>query len=207
MADKSPLIIGIGGASGSGKTTLAKEVAQHIKGLHFPIDNYYFDLSHLPYAERARQNFDHPDAIEVELMAAHLVSLRRGVSVPVPRYDFAEHTRIGSAIASPTALVIEGNLALHFKQLREHYDICIFVAATDAVCYQRRLLRDTAERGRSEDSVREQYERTVRPMFLQFVRPSARYADFVIDGSLVPGPMAQLVNGLIKEAVDRQSRS
>lgn len=192
----APLVIGIGGASGSGKTTLAREIAREFSGCHFPVDNYYRDLSHLPPAERELQNFDDPDLIESELLHDHIAHLRSRLPVEAPHYDFAQHIRKKDAvmpIAAPALLLVEGNFALHFAQLRTLYDFTVYVDAPDEVCYQRRLARDTAQRGRTEASVRRQYEETVRPMAKAYIWPSAKHADMIVDGTLAIDWMVELV--------------
>jgi len=186
-----PVVLGIAGCSGSGKTTLTAELARTLGGIHFHIDTYYRDLAHLPLEERARQNFDHPSLIESPLLVAHLAALARGEAIERPLYDFATYTRIlgptGIALTEtvrPSAyLLIEGIFALHFIELLPYYQLRIYVDTPDEVCFQRRLQRDIAERGRTPEIVRLQYEATVRPSSLAFVRPSAANADLSVDGT------------------------
>jgi uridine kinase len=185
------VVLGIAGCSGSGKTTLTAELARTLGGIHFHIDTYYRDLAHLPLEERARQNFDHPSLIESPLLVAHLAALARGEAIERPLYDFATYTRIlgptGIALTEtvrPSAyLLIEGIFALHFIELLPYYQLRIYVDTPDEVCFQRRLQRDIAERGRTPEIVRLQYEATVRPSSLAFVRPSAANADLSVDGT------------------------
>ncbi len=179
-------VIGIAGASGSGKTTLARELARELGGFHFPLDNYYRDLSHLAMEERARQNFDDPAVIESDLLAAHVAGLARGETINRPVYDFSTHTRMADrteAVRATGFLLVEGLFALHYPELLPLYHLRIYVDAPDAVCFERRLLRDTQERGRSPESVRAQYAATVRPASEAYVRPSAANADLVVDGT------------------------
>jgi uridine kinase len=184
-------VLGVAGCSGSGKTTLTAELARTLGGIHFHIDTYYRDLAHLPLEERARQNFDHPSLIESPLLVTHLAALARGEAIERPLYDFATYTRVlgpnGIALTEtvrPSAfLLIEGIFALHFTELLPFYQLRIYVDTPDEVCFQRRLQRDIAERGRTPEIVRQQYEATVRPSSLAFVRPSAANADLSVDGT------------------------
>jgi uridine kinase len=185
------VVLGIAGCSGSGKTTLTAELARTLGGIHFHIDTYYRDLAHLPLEERARQNFDHPSLIESPLLVAHLAALARGEAIERPLYDFASYTRIlgpnGIALTEtvrPSAyLLIEGIFALHFTELLPFYQLRIYVDTPDEVCFERRLKRDIIERGRTPELVRQQYDATVRPSSLAFVRPSAANADISVDGT------------------------
>ncbi|HZU08513.1 MAG TPA: uridine kinase [Pseudacidobacterium sp.] len=181
-----PVIIGIAGCSGSGKTTLAQELARELEGTHFHLDHYYRDLGHLTYAERCQQNFDHPDALESDLLIAHIRRLASGRSIHQPQYDFATHTRIpGKTVLlyEPHFLLVDGILALHYPALRRLYHLRVYVDTPDEVCYQRRFARDVEQRGRTPESVAEHYAATVRPMAEKFVRPSLQYADLVVDGT------------------------
>jgi len=184
--NQGPVIIGIAGCSGSGKTSLAQELARELEGTHFHLDHYYRDLGHLSYEERFRENFDHPDALESDLLVAHIRQLAAGHSIARPQYDFAAYTRIAGAsvpVYEPHFLVVDGILALHYEALRRLYHLSVYVDTPDEICYQRRLARDVQERGRTPESVRKDYEETVRPMAEQFVRPSAKYADLIVDGT------------------------
>jgi uridine kinase len=186
-----PVVVGIAGCTGSGKTTLTAELARTLGGIHFHTDTYYRDLAHLPLEERARQNFDHPSLIEIPLLAAHIAALARGEAIERPLYDFASYTRVldsnGIALTEtvrPGAyLLIEGIFALHFTELLPFYQLRIYIDTPDEVCFQRRLQRDIAERGRTPEVVRQQYEATVRPSSIAFVRPSAVHADLTVDGT------------------------
>jgi len=181
-----PVVLAIAGCSGSGKTTLAAELARTLKGVHFHFDNYYRDLSHLPIAKRAQQNFDDPALIESPLLAAHIRALARGESIERPVYDFATYIRAPrrTETVHPGAyLLVEGLFALHYGELLPLYQLRIYVDTPDELCFERRLKRDMEERGRTPESVRRQYEATVRPSSLAIVRPSAVHADLVVDGS------------------------
>ena len=181
-----PSIIAIAGASGSGKTTLAAELARELDGIHFPLDSYYVDLSHLPPAERPRENFDDPALIESSLLIAHVAALARGESIERPLYDFSRYIRIPDrteTIQASAFVLVEGLFALYYADLLPLYQLRIYLDTPDDVCFDRRLRRDTLERGRTPESVRRQYEATVRPASLAFVRPSAANADLIVDGT------------------------
>lgn len=180
------MLIGVAGCSGSGKTTLAEELARELEGTHFHLDNYYRDLSHLPLDERGAQNFDDPEMLEHELLLRHLRALKQGEAIDRPEYDFASHTRVPGRtvrVLEPHVLLIDGIFALYYPELRALLDLAIYVDVPDATCYERRLRRDVHERGRSPESVQAHYAATVRPMAELYVRPSARYADLVVDGT------------------------
>lgn len=181
-----PAVIGIAGASGSGKTTLAAELARELDGIYFPIDNYYRDLSHLPYSERVQQNFDDPAIIESPLLAQHVAALARGETIQRPLYDFSTYSRVldqTEAIQGGAFTLVEGLFALYYPELLPLYQFRIYIDTPDDVCFERRMRRDIVERGRTPESVRLQYERTVRPSSIAFVRPSATNSDLVIDGT------------------------
>jgi uridine kinase len=180
-----PVVVGIAGASGSGKTTLASELVRTLGGFHFPLDNYYRDLSHLPFEERAQQNFDDPALIEADLLARHVAALKRGEVIERPLYDFAHHIRVPDkteTVHPPALLIVEGLFALYYPELLPLYQLRIYMETPDELCFDRRLRRDTQERGRTEAGVRAQYEATVRPSGLLYVRPSAKNADLTLDG-------------------------
>ena len=182
---KHPVVIGIAGGSGSGKTTVLRRILDAFGREHIAVldhDAYYRDLSHLPLEARARFNFDHPDALETELMRAHLDELLAGQVIEKPVYDFTTHNRSAETvlIRPRPVVIIEGILVLAEPLLRERMDIKLFVDADDDVRLIRRIRRDLIERGRTIESVLDQYERTVRPMHLEFVEPSKRQADVII---------------------------
>jgi uridine kinase len=181
-----PVVLAFAGASGSGKTTLAVELARTLGGQLFSLDIYYRDLGHLPLDERAAQNFDHPGMIELPLLAAHLEALARGEAIERPVYDFASYTRIPGEterVAPGPLVVVEGLFALSFPELRPLYQLSVYVDTPDDVCFARRLKRDVEERGRDAESVRRQYDSTVRPCGLAFVRPLVDFADLVLEGT------------------------
>ncbi len=180
-----PIIIGIGGGTGSGKTTVAREVRKHFPEESVVIlhhDSYYVDRSDLPPASRENINYDHPDSFDNELLLFHLNELRGGRPVEKPIYDFETHTRRKETITVRPARIIllEGILVLAEDALRESMDIKLYVDTDADERFIRRLRRDIADRGRTVDQVIEQYLKTVRPMHLQFVETSKRYADVII---------------------------
>lgn len=181
-----PVVVGIAGCSGSGKTTLAAELARTLNGVHFPLDHYYLDLSHLPPAERALQNFDDPALIESPLLAAHVAALARGETIERPMYDFSTHSRVPDqteTIHPGAFLLVEGLFALAYAELLPLYQLRIYVETPDDICFERRLRRDVVERGRTPDSVRRQYDATVRPSSIAFVQPTAIHADLTVCGT------------------------
>ena len=180
-----PVIISISGGSGSGKTTLAELVASRFgPAVILNQDGYYRDLSHLSHQEIACHNFDHPDAVDLDLLARHIQQLKSGSTINTPRYDFATHSRIGTDKTEPAeSIVLEGLFVLQDKRLRELADLKVFVEEADDIRFIRRLLRDIEERGCTVHSVVDLYLNFVRPMYLEYVLPSRQYADFVISGS------------------------
>ena len=180
------MVLGIAGCSGSGKTTLAAELARTLGGIHFRLDNYYRDLAHLPFAERIGQNFDDPAIIETPLLAAQVAALARGEAIERPLYDFSTHTRIANRTERVEAgpfVVVEGLFALHYPELLALYSLRVYIDTPDDLCFDRRMKRDVEQRGRTPESVRQQYEASVRPSSLAYVRPSATNADFIVDGT------------------------
>ncbi len=180
-----PLLLGIAGGSGSGKTTVAERVAAALPQAGVTIvehDAYYRDRPDLSYEERSQLNFDHPDSLETGLLVEHLVALRRGEAVDVPIYDFKAHRRAEARRrVEPTPVVIvEGILVFVEPRLREQLDVKIFVDTDADIRAFRRIRRDIEKRGRSFESIREQYYGSVRPMHLQFVEPSKRWADLIL---------------------------
>ncbi len=179
------MIIGICGGTGSGKTTVASKILEHIDSGAVALlqqDNYYKELADLPIEERARQNFDHPDSLDMDLFVEHLRRLKSGQAIDRPVYDFTIHTRSRQTVrVEPKPVVlVEGILIFDNKPLRDLMDIKIFVDTDPDLRFIRRLHRDITERARTVESVINQYLNTVRPMHLEFVEPSKRYADVII---------------------------
>ncbi len=180
-----PLIIGVAGGTGSGKTTVARVILERVGEEHIaylPHDAYYKDNSHLPLAERAKINYDHPDSLETTLLIEHLKRLRAGFPIERPVYDFTTHSRTAETVTvQPHPIImVEGILIFAEPELRKLFDVKIFVDTDADIRFIRRLVRDIEERGRTMTSVVEQYLKTVRPMHLEFVEPSKRYADVII---------------------------
>jgi uridine kinase len=179
------LCIGVAGGTGSGKTTVANEIVRRVGWDRIVIvnqDRYYHDLAHLDSHQRSHHNFDHPDAIEETLLEKHVTLLKAGEAAPLPVYDFARHVRVAATEwADPQPVIlVEGILILAIPPLRELLDIKIFVDTDADLRFIRRLRRDMAERGRTVDGVVDQYLATVRPMHLEFVESSKRWADVII---------------------------
>jgi uridine kinase len=195
----APIVIGIAGGSGSGKTTLAQIIRNRVgmqRIAYLPHDAYYKDLSNLPPNQRVTINFDHPDSLETELLAQHIVTLKQFTPVDLPVYDFKNHTRTHETIhvEPKTIIMIEGILIFSDVALRKLLDVKIFVDTDSDIRFIRRLERDIAERGRTTESVIHQYLTTVRPMHLEFVEPSKRYADVIVpEGGLNTVAMEMVV--------------
>jgi uridine kinase len=182
---KTPILIGIGGGTGSGKTSIAKQLLKtYGEGEVVVIeqDAYYRDLSQMPMEERARQNFDHPDAIDIDYFIQQINQLLGKQTIQVPVYDFSTHTRRKATrtVHPHHVIVVEGILTLHYLLLRELMSIKIYVETPADIRFIRRLTRDVEERGRTVHSVIHQYLKTVRPMHEQFVEPSKYFADIII---------------------------
>lgn len=179
-------IIGIAGGTASGKTTVASKVYEETKKMGsvamIKIDDYYKCLDHLPIEERRKTNFDHPDAYDVSLLLKQLNDLKNGLEIEKPTYDFSINTRskITEKVKPSNVIIVEGIMTFAIPELRDLFDIKIFVDTPDDIRFIRRLTRDIKERGRTLDSVINQYTQTVRPMHLTFVEPSKRYADIII---------------------------
>jgi len=182
---RSPITIGVAGGTGSGKTTIAKATLSRVGFEHIAFlqhDAYYLDQGHLPLEERARLNFDHPDTLDNDLIVQHVKDLKAWISVEVPVYDFTNHRRTSQTctVAPQQVILVEGILILAIPALRELMDVRIYVDTDSDLRFIRRLQRDIADRGRTMESVVSQYLGTVRPMHLEFVEPSKRYANVII---------------------------
>jgi uridine kinase len=180
-----PVVIGVAGGTGSGKTTVAREILRRAGTEQISLiqhDAYYKDLSDLPPAQRAMQNFDHPDALDNKLLIAHLRELKAGRTIEMPVYDFTTHTRTSEVqlVEPRRVILVEGILIFADSTLRRIMDVKIYVDTDSDIRFIRRLERDLAERGRTMESVIRQYLATVRPMHQEFVEPSKRYADVII---------------------------
>lgn len=180
-----PIIIGVTGGSGGGKTSVSKAILSHFPDQKIAMiehDSYYKDQSHLTFEERIQTNYDHPLAFETSLFIDHLKALSQGHSVDIPIYDYTQHTRSDKTYRQEPqdVFIVEGILVLEDKRLRELMDIKLFVDTDDDIRIIRRIKRDMQERGRSLDSIIEQYTNVVKPMYHQFIEPTKRYADIII---------------------------
>jgi uridine kinase len=181
----STFVIGVAGGSGSGKTTVVRRIVDSLGPEEVTLldhDRYYRDRNDLRLEERAALNYDHPNALETDLLVQHVRELKSGKSVDVPQYDFTRHARLSetTTFQARRALIVEGILVFTDAALRDLMDIKVFVDTDSDTRFIRRLRRDVAERGRTMDSVIDQYQHTVKPMHLEFVEPSKRYADVII---------------------------
>lgn len=185
MQRSAPVVIGVAGGSGSGKTTVVRRIVESLGAEQVTVlehDRYYRDRSDLRLEERAALNYDHPDSLETDLMVRHVAGLKAGRSVQVPTYDFARYCRLAAsetALPRP-AIIVEGILIFADAALRQMMDVKVFVDADADTRLIRRLQRDMSERGRTVQSVIDQYVATVKPMHLEFVEPSKRYADIIV---------------------------
>lgn len=180
-----PVVIGIAGGTGSGKTTVTNVILDRVgaeKIALLPHDAYYKDLNHLPLDRRPQINFDHPNSLDTPLLIEHIQALKRGDAIQLPIYDFKHHTRTVNTIRvePQPVILVDGILIFAEPDLRKLFDIKIYVDTDSDIRFIRRLQRDIAERGRTSESVIQQYLSTVRPMHLEFVEPSKRYADIII---------------------------
>jgi uridine kinase len=181
-----PVVLAVAGCSGSGKTTLARELAEQLNAVLFPLDFYYRDLAHLTFEQRSVYNFDHPDSLEHDLIVQHVQALREGQPIDRPNYDFSTHSRVAGVtdhLHADRFIIVEGILALHYADLAPLYDFSVYVDAPHDICLTRRIHRDIHERGRTEESVREQFETFAQPMAEEYVLPSKSFADIVVSGT------------------------
>ncbi len=185
MVDKRPIVFGVAGGTASGKTTVANTILEAVGAsqvAYLAHDAYYKDMDHLPFEERLRVNYDHPNSLETDLLVQHVQQLLQGQSVETPIYDFAHfrRTQRTKRVSPSPIILVEGILIFTHARLRDLMDIKVYVDTDPDVRFIRRLVRDMEERERSLDSIIKQYLETVRPMHLEFVEPSKRYADIII---------------------------
>lgn len=195
----SSIVIGIAGASGAGKTTLAKKLQTSL-GEDVAVicqDNYYKDLSHLSIDQRSQTNFDAPGSIDFDLLKTHLKALKAGKVIDLPVYDFVTHSRTDETIKiDPKKItIIEGCLVFAVPEIRDICDMKLFVEADMDICLCRRIERDQKERGRSFPDIKNQYLKTVRPMFLKYIAPSKAYADLIIPNESENGLVLDFISG------------
>ena len=203
----NPILIAIAGGSASGKTTVVKKIIEQLNSKNITVishDDYYKDLTHLPLTERYKVNFDHPDSIDNDLFVAQLKDLLDGKSISKPKYDFVQHNRSNECeLVEPTKIIIiEGILILEDERVRDLATIKLFVESVDDIRFIRRLVRDTKERGRSIESVINQYLTTVKPMYYAFIKPTKRYADIIIPNDsthdVAVDCIARMINDMLK---------
>lgn len=214
MDPKKIIIIGIAGASGSGKSLLANTIVRELGSDQVAViseDSYYKDHADIPFDERAKINYDHPDSLDHDLMYQHLQELQQGKTVQVPQYNHSLHIREKETrtVGKHTIIVVEGILLFIEKKLRDLMDIRIFMDTSLDICLIRRLKRDIHERSRTIESVLKQYEETVRPMYLQFVEPSKRLADIIVPRGggnriaidMIQAKMRELLSNIHKDTI------
>lgn len=198
------LILGIGGGTGCGKTTVVDQILNELPEGEVGVisqDSYYKDTSHLSFEERVKINFDHPRSIDFELLQEHLLELKKGNIIEQPVYSFVKHNRTGDTILTHPrkVMIIEGILILAHKELRDMFDIKIFVHADSDERLIRRLKRDIAERGRTIDEVLTRYQTTLKPMHQQFIEPMKEYADIIIPNNKYNTVAINIVKTIINE--------
>ena len=199
-----PFLLGVAGGSGSGKTTVAERLAGLVGGTDLALlrlDAYYRDRNHLPFEERAAINYDHPDAFDWPLLLDHVQALADGLPVQVPVYDFATYLRLPERVTVTPAriVVVEGILVLYEPELRERFDLKVFVDTDADVRFIRRLERDVTQRERSTESVIEQYLATVRPSHQQLIEPSKRHADVIVPHGGMNAPALDVLLARVRE--------
>ncbi|QYO66464.1 uridine kinase [Leptolyngbya sp. 7M] len=198
------MIIGICGGTGSGKTTIARKIVEAVGRERVVLveqDSYYRNLADMPLDERHQANFDHPDSIDSDMLVNHLMRLKQGLKVEMPLYDFKTHTRSDQIEIIPPkpVVIVEGILIFAEPRVLDLLDMRVYVDTPDDIRFIRRLRRDIAERGRTVDSVIDQYYRTVRPMHFEFVEPSKRHADIIIPEGSNTGISVELLCSLVRE--------
>ncbi|QQS31985.1 MAG: uridine kinase [Acidobacteriota bacterium] len=204
------MFIGICGGTGSGKTTIARKLVESVGAENVVLveqDSYYRNLADMPLDERHRANFDHPDAIDSDMLVNHLLRLKQGLVVEMPLYDFKTHTRSDriEIIEPKQVVIVEGILIFAETRVLDLLDVRVFVDTPDDIRFIRRLRRDIAERGRTTESVIEQYFASVRPMHFEFVEPSKRHADVIIPEGGQTGVTVELLCGLVRERLAAQT--
>ncbi|REJ79292.1 MAG: uridine kinase [Acidobacteria bacterium] len=206
------MIIGICGGTGSGKTTIANKIVGSVGPENVNLieqDSYYRNLADMPLDDRRQANFDHPDAVDNDLMINHLKRLIDGYPVEVPQYDFTTHTRMPNSqrLEPRTVTIVEGILIFNIPRLLEFLDLKVFVDTPDDIRLVRRIRRDMEERGRTLEQTLHQYEETIRPMHYEFVEPSKRQADIIIPEGTQIGITIELLCGLIREQLRSSEKS
>lgn len=203
------MIIGICGGTGSGKTTIARAIVEAVGGGNVVLveqDSYYRNLADMPLDERHQANFDHPDSIDSDMLVNHLMRLKQGLTAEMPLYDFKTHTRSDriEIIEPKPVVIVEGILIFAEPRVLDLLDVRVYVDTPDDIRFIRRLKRDIAERGRTVESVIEQYYRTVRPMHFEFVVPSKRHADIIIPEGANTGITVDFLCSMVREKLAEQ---
>lgn len=210
MKKNKTIVIGISGASGSGKSLLANNIVNELGRDEVVViseDSYYKDQSHLPFEERTKINYDHPNSIDHDLLSEHLSRLQQWESVDIPLYNHAQHVRKieTKRIGQHRIIVLEGILLFVDPELRKQMDIKIYMDTSPDICLIRRLRRDIVERARTFDSVIEQYETTVRPMYLRFIEPSRLHADLIVPRGGENRIAIDMIKAKMRELLDIQA--
>lgn len=203
------LIIGIGGGTGSGKTTVVQQIVSQLPTDEVCVisqDSYYKDTSDLPYEERVKINFDHPNSIDFTLLVAHLNELKKGNTFEQPVYSFKAHNRTGETVTTypRKVIIVEGILILTHPEIRELFDIKIFVHADSDERLIRRLKRDIAERGRDLDEVLVRYQTTLKPMHLQFIEPTKEFADIIIPNNRYNTVAVDVIRNIVQQKLNNE---
>lgn len=203
------MIIGICGGTGSGKTTIARSIVDAVgegKVVLVEQDSYYRNLSDMPLDERHQANFDHPDSLDSDMLVNHILRLKQGLSIEMPLYDFATHTRSEKieVIEPRPVVIVEGILIFAEPRVLDLLDVRVYVDTPDDIRLMRRLRRDITERGRTFERTLEQYERTIRPMHYEFVEPSKRHADIIIPEGAQTGVTVGVLCGLVREKLGKE---
>ena len=203
------MIIGICGGTGSGKTTIARLIVEAVgegKVVLVEQDSYYRNLSDMPLDERHQANFDHPDSLDSDMLINHILRLKQGLSIEMPLYDFATHTRSEKieVIEPRPVVIVEGILIFAEPRVLDLLDVRVYVDTPDDIRLMRRLRRDITERGRTFERTLEQYERTIRPMHFEFVEPSKRHADIIIPEGAQTGVTVEVLCGLVREKLGKE---
>jgi uridine kinase len=206
------MIIGICGGTGSGKTTIARAIVEAVGRERVVLveqDSYYRNLADMPLDERHQANFDHPDSIDSDMLVNHLMRLKQGLQVEMPLYDFKTHTRSDriETIEPKPVVIVEGILIFAETRVLDLLDMRVYVDTPGDIRFIRRLQRDIVERGRTVESVIDQYYRTVRPMHFEFVEPSKRHADIIIPEGSQTGVTVDLLCSLVREKLDEQMQA
>lgn len=204
---RQKIFIGIAGGSGSGKTYITQKICNQFKNDHILVikmDDYYKDLSSLPFSKRAEINFDHPNAIDFRSLQNHLRKLRNGKSVEIRKYNFKKHVpfKKGRVVRSTPIVLLEGILTFYHPQVRKLMDLKIFIDEESDICLSRRLIRDIHERGRTPESIIHQYLKTVKPMHKRFVEPSKKYADIIVSAGGITSGALKSITRKIKSTME-----